>query len=64
MINTVKLVSFEIRANTVFPDSSLLDAGLPDVNLPDLETIRKLVQVAAPDLAKGLDRNRQVARML
>lgn len=64
VINTVKLVSFEIRANTVFPDSSLLDAGLPDVNLPDLETIRKLVQVAAPDLAKGLDRNRQVARML
>jgi Tfp pilus assembly protein PilN len=64
IINTVKLVSFDIKANTVFPASSLLENGLPDVNLPDIETVRKLVQVAAPDLAESLDRNRQVARAL
>ncbi|MDR1656924.1 MAG: PilN domain-containing protein [Deltaproteobacteria bacterium] len=64
VINTIKLVTFDIRANTVFSNSTLLDSGLTDINFPDNETIKNLVSVASPDLAKALERNSQVAKML
>ena len=58
VINGVKLVTFDIRANTVFPSSTLMETGLPDVNLPSHDTIRGLVAAAAPSLAEALDRTR------
>jgi Tfp pilus assembly protein PilN len=58
VINGIKLVTFDIRAKTVFPSATLLDKGLPDVNLPDHDSIRKLVAAAAPGLAESLDRTR------
>jgi hypothetical protein len=42
----------------------LLEQGLPDVNLPDGETIKKLVSIAAPELAKALERNKENAKLL
>ncbi|MDR2443087.1 MAG: PilN domain-containing protein [Deltaproteobacteria bacterium] len=59
VINGVKLVTFDIRANTIFPEPTLIDSGLPDINFPNNDAIRKLVSVAAPDLAKFLERTRQ-----
>jgi Tfp pilus assembly protein PilN len=64
VINEVKLVTFDINAKTIFPGSTLLDVGLPEVNLPDLETVRNLITVASPDLAPFLDRNKQIARAI
>lgn len=60
-INDIKLVTFDIKANTVFSDSSLLDEGLEEVNLPKREVIKKLVEAVDPKLASALDRNRQAA---
>jgi Tfp pilus assembly protein PilN len=64
VINRVKLVTFEIKSSSILPDPTLLDQGLPDVNLPDGETIRKIVSAAAPDLAKALERNKENAKLL
>ena len=58
VINGVKLVTFDIKAKTVFPSSTLLDSGLPEVNLPAHDTIRKLIAAASPPLAETLDRTR------
>jgi Tfp pilus assembly protein PilN len=63
-INNVKLVTFDIKANTVFPDPILLQQGLPDVKLPDGETIKKLVSAASPELAQALERNAENAKLL
>ena len=64
VINNIRLVTFEITANTVFPGSTLIDAGLPDVNFPDIDTISKIVSAAAPNLSEALNRNRRVAKMI
>jgi Tfp pilus assembly protein PilN len=64
VINTIRLVTFEVKAGTVFPSSTLLDSGLPEVNFPDLDTVKKIVTAAAPNLAPALDRNRQVAKAI
>jgi Tfp pilus assembly protein PilN len=61
VINNIKLVTFDIGAKTIFQPSTLLDTGLPEVNLPDHETIRKLVATASPPLAEALDRTRTAA---
>jgi Tfp pilus assembly protein PilN len=54
IINGIGLVSFEISANTVFGESSLMTAGLPSEALPPKETLIKMVTLAAPNLAEAL----------
>jgi type IV pilus assembly protein PilN len=63
-INGIRLVSFEIKANTSFPQSSLLTQGLPNVNFPNEEDVKKIVQAAAPNLLEYLDRNKEIAKAL
>jgi hypothetical protein len=58
-INGVRLVTFEIRGSTVFPQSSLMAEGLPDVDLPGREDITKLVSSAAPGLGESLTKSRE-----
>ncbi|MDR2459816.1 MAG: PilN domain-containing protein [Deltaproteobacteria bacterium] len=53
-INNVRLVTFEIHANTVFPGALLLEEGLPDSNLPPRELMAQMVTAASPDLGKIL----------
>jgi Tfp pilus assembly protein PilN len=64
VINTVKLVTFSITAQTVFNAPTLLEAGLPEVSLPSLETIKGIVSVASPGLAPALDRNKNIAKAI
>ncbi|MDR0355254.1 MAG: PilN domain-containing protein [Deltaproteobacteria bacterium] len=64
VINNVRLVNFDIKADTVFPDPSLMDQGLSDIKLPDTTTIKGLIQAIDPELSKALDRNAEVARLL
>jgi Tfp pilus assembly protein PilN len=54
VINGVSLVTFELSANTVFAESSLVTSGLPSESLPPKETLVKLVTIAAPNLAEAL----------
>jgi Tfp pilus assembly protein PilN len=57
-INNVRLVTFEIRGETVFPDSSLMENGLPDVDVPPREEITRKVSAAAPSLGETLAQSR------
>jgi Tfp pilus assembly protein PilN len=50
----VRLFAFELRSDTVFPQATLMQTGLPDVNLPPRELMVKVVQAAAPTLAENL----------
>jgi hypothetical protein len=59
VINNIKLVNFEIRGATVFTEASLMEQGLPDVDLPSREEITKLVSAAAPTLAENLAKSRE-----
>jgi Tfp pilus assembly protein PilN len=58
-INNVRLVTFEIRGGTSFPESSLLQEGLPDVDLPARTEITQLVSAAAPTLGESLSKSRE-----
>ncbi|MDR1041244.1 MAG: PilN domain-containing protein [Deltaproteobacteria bacterium] len=60
-INSVSLVTFEIRGGTVFPAASLMEQGLPDVDLPARDEITKLVSAAAPTLGETLVKSREEA---
>ncbi|MDR3154803.1 MAG: PilN domain-containing protein [Deltaproteobacteria bacterium] len=60
-INNVRLVTFEIRADTAFPPASLMEEGLPEVNLPAREQIIQLVAAAAPTLGENLAKSREAA---
>jgi Tfp pilus assembly protein PilN len=64
VLNNVRLVSFEIKATTVFPEPTLMSGGLPEVNLPPSKAISDLVSIAAPDLVAKLQRNKELAKML
>ncbi|MDR1295880.1 MAG: PilN domain-containing protein [Deltaproteobacteria bacterium] len=64
IINNVRLVTFDINAETVFPAPSLIENGLPDIKLPDNAQIKDIVAAINPDLAKALERNQELARML
>ncbi|MDR1109199.1 MAG: PilN domain-containing protein [Deltaproteobacteria bacterium] len=63
-LNGLPLVSFDIKAETAFPEATLVEQGLPDIQLPDSEQIKKLVTAISPDLATALDRNKQVGKAL
>lgn len=54
VINDVKLTRFKITARTIFPQPSIITEGLPEVGLPTREDFIKLVEAAAPNLAKTL----------
>jgi Tfp pilus assembly protein PilN len=58
-INGVRLVTFEIRGSTVFPQSTLMVDGLPDVDLPGREEITRIVSSAAPGLGENLTKSRE-----
>ncbi len=51
VINQVSLTRFKISAQTVFPQPTVLDAGLPEQGLPSREEMLKAVKAAAPNLA-------------
>ncbi|MDR2352839.1 MAG: PilN domain-containing protein [Deltaproteobacteria bacterium] len=53
-INGIRLVTFDIQAKTSFPPASLLENGIPDVNIPAQKDLNELVKAAAPDLATNL----------
>jgi Tfp pilus assembly protein PilN len=63
-INNLRLVTFEIKASTTFPEPSLMSGGLPEVDLPPAKAINDLVALAAPSLVEKLQRNRELAKML
>ncbi|MDR1314574.1 MAG: PilN domain-containing protein [Deltaproteobacteria bacterium] len=58
-INNVSLVTFEIKGGTVFPAASLMENGLPDVDLPGRDEITTLVASAAPSLGETLVSSRE-----
>jgi type IV pilus assembly protein PilN len=64
VINNIRLVTFEIRANTSFPPATLTSAGLPEANFPSEETIGKIVNAAAPELMAKLQRYKNAAKAL
>lgn len=57
VINEISLTRFKISAQTVFPQPRVLEAGLPDLNLPPRAEMVKAMEAAAPDLATGLTAN-------
>ncbi|MDR1037755.1 MAG: PilN domain-containing protein [Deltaproteobacteria bacterium] len=61
-INNVSLVTFEIRGGTVFPEASLMEKGLPDVDLPGRTEITQLVSTAAPGLGETLTKSRAATK--
>jgi Tfp pilus assembly protein PilN len=63
-LNGLPLVAFDIRAETVFPEATLVEQGLPDIQLPDIEQVKKLVATISPDLSKALERNRDMGKAL
>ncbi|MDR1546919.1 MAG: PilN domain-containing protein [Deltaproteobacteria bacterium] len=63
-INNIRLVTFEIKADTVFPQPTLMSMGLPNVKFPSQEDVRKVVSEAAPELIEVLDRDKNVAKAL
>ena len=50
----VRLLGFELRSDTIFPQATLMQTGLPDVNLPPRELMVQVVSAAAPTLAQNL----------
>jgi Tfp pilus assembly protein PilN len=62
--NGMPLVSFDIKAETVFEDSTLVKQGLAEVQLPDADQLRATVSNISPDLAKSLEREEQTAKAI
>ncbi len=54
VINGIKLTRFTIKANTVFPQPTIVNDGLPDYGLPTREQFLKTVDAAAPALSKAI----------
>jgi Tfp pilus assembly protein PilN len=63
-VNGLPLVSFDFNAETVFPPLSVIDQGLPEVNIPDAEQVKKIITAISPDLAASLDRPELKAKVL
>lgn len=63
-VNGLPLVSFDFTADTVFQPITLLNQGLPEVQLPDAEQVKKVISAISPDLATALDRQEQQAKPL
>ncbi|MDR3203765.1 MAG: PilN domain-containing protein [Deltaproteobacteria bacterium] len=55
-INGLRLVTFTIKADTVFPLPSLISEGIEEVKLPKLDKVIELVKVAAPDLVPDIEK--------
>ena len=51
VINKVSLTRFKISAQTVFPQPTVLDGGLPGLGLPSRTEMLEAVKAAAPNLA-------------
>jgi Tfp pilus assembly protein PilN len=60
----IRLFAFELRADTVFPQSTLLQTGLPDVNLPPRDLMVQVVSAAAPTLGENLKKSAQGPNVL
>jgi Tfp pilus assembly protein PilN len=63
-VNGLPLVTFDIKAETVFPGSSLAEKGLPEIRLPDTEQVKKLVSNISPDLVQPLENNEKQRKTL
>lgn len=57
VINGIKLTRFTIKANTVFPQPTIVNDGMPDYGLPTREQFLKIVAAAAPGLAQAIKDN-------
>jgi Tfp pilus assembly protein PilN len=50
----VRLFSFELRADTIFPQAALMATGLPEASIPPIEKMIQEVSTAAPTLGETL----------
>ncbi|MDR2302572.1 MAG: PilN domain-containing protein [Deltaproteobacteria bacterium] len=62
--NGLPLVAFDLTAETTFPPLTVIEQGLPEVELPDAMQLQKLVNAISPDLAKKLEQQQPDAKAL
>jgi Tfp pilus assembly protein PilN len=53
--NGLPLVAFDLTADTDFPPLTVVEKGLPEVELPQAAELQKLISAISPDLAKKLE---------
>ncbi|MDR2349863.1 MAG: PilN domain-containing protein [Deltaproteobacteria bacterium] len=60
----LRLFVFDMRAETLFPNPTLMEAGLPDVNLPPREKMIRDISTAAPTLGESIKKSAEAPSTL